>query len=223
MSDCNLKLDVFENWNCKSDEAGQSLGELYKSCLDLVSDCVAWYDREKASVSNFAKLLRFFAIAISGIAGLLLICSQQPEGISSGWANAAITIAGTLVAIDRFFGYTESWIRFTESANRLRTMTRRFKLDWESQRLNWIHGIPNAEQAESAVKLADSFVSGVDSIVTNEIDDWAARFRSNALRQERSHEDRRSDSETVTESTPINPTAPEVGNLAARPGKPGRP
>lgn len=179
--DSNLATDVFADWKWAPTDPAKSLDTLHMACVGLAVDSVGWYNRKKRGKQLAAKWLRGLAIGFSGVGGLLLICSQQEKGLSSGWATAALVVAGTLVGIDRFFGLTNAWIRFVESAHNLRILTHQFKLDWELKKTAWQGNEPAEQQINDAVSLARKFVSTVDAVITTEINDWATQFRSNIV------------------------------------------
>lgn len=178
----DLKTDALNGWTWNAEQPVDSLNRLRDACIGFAADVVDWYNREKNQKRRIAKLLRSSAIVIAGISALLLLCSQREDTISPGWATAAIIVAGTLVAIDRFFGYTNAWIRFIESAHEIRVLLRGFRLDWEQQASRWENGQPSDKQIADAIKRARRFVAAVDEAVTDEINDWATQFRSSLSR-----------------------------------------
>ena len=178
----NLKTDILNNWKWDPSESIQSLDDLHGTCIEFATDTIEWYNRKKGGKQAFAKWMRGCAIVITGIGALLLICSQQTTGISSSWATAALVVGATLVGLDRFFGLTNAWIRFIETANLIRMLLHAFKLDSEQQKTEWREGQPSDEQVAEALKLARSFISSVDAVVTAEINEWATQFRSSVTR-----------------------------------------
>ncbi len=178
----NLATDVFAQWKWDDSQPIESLDALGKACVVLATDGIGWYNRKKNGKQWCAKLLRGSAIISSGVGGLLLICSQQKDGVSSGWAAAALIVAGTLVGLDRFFGTTDAWIRFVEASQEMRTLTHRFKIDWEHQKVSQTKEHLSPKQIDDAFLLARTFVEAIDAVVVEETDDWASQFRSNIVR-----------------------------------------
>ena len=63
------------------------------------------------------------------------------------WSAIAIAIAGTLILIDRFYGFTTGWIRYLLTAQRLTQILEAFRLDVQRQKINWGNPEPSAQQA----------------------------------------------------------------------------
>lgn len=205
----NLKTDALDAWSWDANEPLGSLSSLRDASIDFATDTVNWYNRKKWTKQVLAKLLRGSAITVSGIAAVLLICSQQKGGLPVSWATGTLVVAGTLVALDRFFGFTNAWIRFIETANGIRVLLRSFRLDWEEQVSTWNDGKPSKEETAKVLELARIFVVSVDVLVTNEIAEWAQQFRSSVTRHNAKIENLL---DQETESPPIRPIkAKELG------------
>ena len=89
----------------------ESLDQLY---LFVVNECAAsinWYYQKKRSKSLLGFLLRLGAILAVAVAGLIpligeLLKRNNKLWLSPAWVTVALALAGLLIAIDRFGGYT---------------------------------------------------------------------------------------------------------------------
>jgi hypothetical protein len=84
-------------------------------------------------------LLRLGAILAVAVAGLIpligeLLKRNDKLWLSPAWATVALALAGLLIAIDRFGGYTSGWIRYVRTAQKLTSLQGEFRLDWEEYR-----------------------------------------------------------------------------------------
>lgn len=181
----NLRTDSLNTWAWDSQAPAKSLSGLRDACIQFGEETADYYNHKKKWKQRLAKGFRSISILIASASALLLLCSQQPEGLPSSWATAAMIVAGAFVALDHFFGYTTAWIRFIEAANEIRVLVRQFKLDWEQQAATWTNEKPTSEQVSLAMSLAQGFVAAVDQVVTTEIDRWATQFRANLAQHNR--------------------------------------
>jgi hypothetical protein len=121
------------------DKQQESLDQLY---LFVVNECLAsinWYYHKKRSKSLLGFLLRLGAILAVAVAGLIpligeLLKRNDKLWLSPAWATVALALAGLLIAIDRFGGYTSGWIRYVRTAQKLTSLQGEFRLDWEEYR-----------------------------------------------------------------------------------------
>jgi conflict system pore-forming effector with SLATT domain len=118
--------------------------------LDLLFDCVVkeasnsieWYKIKRKPKQIGGQILRVGAIIVAAVAGLVPVVGEifQDNGkprIAPGWATVALAIAGLLVLLDRFWGFTSAWVRFMLSEQELGDALRKFQFDWEQDKISW--------------------------------------------------------------------------------------
>lgn len=206
----DLDSGALSNWNWDSGKSAESLDALRNACIKFSADTVDWYNRKKSGKQVLAKFLRMTAIVLGGVSALLLISSQQEKGPSAAYATGTMVVAGTLVALDRFFGFTNAWIRFIETANSIRVLQRNFLLDWESQEVAWAKEGPTEEQVKQALTLARGYVASVDAAVTDEIAEWAQQFRSSVTRNNNKMDELLKDGAPVANPAGANPAGADA-------------
>jgi hypothetical protein len=128
--------------------------------------------------------LRVGAIVLGAVAVILPIVGQitvGPDGnpsIEPAWASVALGAAAALVALDLYFGFTSSWMRFMATEMQLTRLRHDFEYRWEEARAR---GAPFEELLEHARE----FVVAVHAELERETSAWVSEFRSNLTVTER--------------------------------------
>lgn len=177
----------------------ESLEQLY---LFVVNECavsINWYYHKKRSKSLLGFLLRLGAILAVAVAGLIpligeLLKRNDKLWLSPAWATVALALAGLLIAIDRFGGYTSGWIRYIRTAQKLTSLQGEFRLDWEEYRRTSLADTSGADRTKEGINLCRTFLRAVYAQVRLETDHWAQEFQQ-ALHSVNLHADSRSRSE----------------------------
>ena len=118
---------------------------------------------------------------VQAAAGSLL---TNADGTKSQWGNlgpwgyVALAVAGALVAGDRLFGVSSSWIRFRRAETQLNKLLVAFRSDWaiEMSRLGGVS--PGAEKRSSLLEIQKNFVVAVEEIVERETETWIMEFKT---------------------------------------------
>ena len=171
----------------------ESLEQLY---LFVVNECavsINWYYHKKRSKSLVGFLLRLGAILAVAVAGLIplmgeLLKRDDKLWLSPAWATVALALAGLLIAIDRFGGYTSGWIRYVRTAQKLTSLQGEFRLDWEEYRRTSLEDISGADRTKEGIHLCRKFLLAVYTQVRLETDLWAQDFQQ-ALQTVNRHAD----------------------------------
>lgn len=181
------------------DKQQESLDQLY---LFVVNECavsINWYYHKKSSKSLLGFLLRLGAILAVAVAGLIpligeLLKRNDKLWLSPAWATVALALAGLLIAIDRFGGYTSGWIRYVRTAQKLTSLQGEFRLDWEEYRRTSLADTSGADRTKEGINLCRTFLRAVYAQVRLETDHWAQEFQQ-ALHSVNLNADSRSRSE----------------------------
>jgi hypothetical protein len=174
------------DWKAGDSEA--ALGDLYDFVIKECDSAISWYYTKKNSKKRLGLWLRSLAILSVGVAGLIPLLSElltriqnragQPVFIiSPGWATVALAVAGFLIALDRFGGYTSGWVRYVRTAQALTRLKGDFHLDWEA--LHRERQLPPAdpEQVKTAILLCKQFLQAVYEQLRLETELWAREFQ----------------------------------------------
>ncbi|MEC8554981.1 MAG: hypothetical protein VXZ82_08255 [Planctomycetota bacterium] len=96
---------------------------------------------------------------------LPLISAQQEKGPSAAYATGAMVVAETLVALDRFSGFTNCLDSFTGNSEIHSCLATQISLDWDSQEIARAADGPTENQVKYALTLARGHIVSVDAAV----------------------------------------------------------
>jgi len=123
-------------------DAALHLESLRKYAEARIQDELDWYYRNKKGRSRTSQLLRFFAVVLSvlgGLVPLLIALFDEP-----GWpwlepfasvrfgqlGYVLLALAGGLVLLDKYFGYSTGWMRYIVAMQAIEKAREAFRLDW---------------------------------------------------------------------------------------------
>jgi hypothetical protein len=167
------------NWS--EDMAAVSLEKLYQFVNSECGRCINWYFEAKRTKRILGYIFRVCAILAVAISGVIPILGEIYEDgnmpiLSPAWATIALAIAGLLLALDRFGGYTTGWIRYIRAGMALSRLQSNFRVEWEAQKLIWQGGQANSDAVKQAIQRCRDFLDQVNLIVSAETDEWAQDF-----------------------------------------------
>ena len=163
------------DWS-KPDDA---IAALHEFATKVARDALEWYWLAKKWPKRLSQGSRLLAIVATAIGGLIPLLTAGIIDASRGsWGYVALAVAGTLVTIDKFFGYSSTWMRFTVSATELETALATFRLDWAKLLAGHCgKRIPCAE-AGVFIDRARALVERVRKEIEEETAEWVAEYRS---------------------------------------------
>jgi conflict system pore-forming effector with SLATT domain len=104
---------------------------------------LSWYYRRKSGRAFTSQALRFFAVALTVLGGLVpvvisLFGSRPPWGWLAPFASIRIgqlgylflALAGGLFLLDKYFGYSSGWMRYVLAMQAIEKAREGFRLDW---------------------------------------------------------------------------------------------
>jgi hypothetical protein len=179
------------------DEAAKStyVAEIYQYACKKAEGTINWYLKKKTSKQNISRFLRFLAISLTTIGGLvpLIIASNVlPEAtpqkaIGYGqFGYIALALAGACVFIDKFFGFSSGWMRYVITAMTLHRLRDEFNLDWAIISSSAQSQPPNASVREIMLKRVQIFLLDVMREVESETATWAAEYSTSLAELEKS-------------------------------------
>src|SRR3954462_10563177 len=126
------------NW--EESNSAASLDTVYKHVMNQASACVDWYLKAKRAKKWCARLRRIYAIMGGAVAAALpTLADMFPNlltfnGFTIKPGGGSALILGTIAALlllDRFFGISSGWVRFTRTQLQIRQIAQEFQVDWE--------------------------------------------------------------------------------------------
>jgi len=125
------------------------------------------------------------------VAGVLPVLSQifgngRSAIIQPAWATVALAIAITLIALDRFFGFSSAWARYMTTGQAISSGLNQFRIEWQKYKSQLSSDGSSSKSVEYLLDLAKSFVLQMDGLVQEETAQWVNEFRETLTEIERS-------------------------------------
>jgi hypothetical protein len=177
--DVQPKASDVLNWS--PEQRRDSVHKVYQRAEKHALEAIDWYLRSKKGKKFWAQRLRFSVIILTAIAGLLPIFSQMYE-VPPISASIALGLAGTVLAVDKFFGFSSAWMRFIAVEHQIRQSLHEFQVNYELELSGWETPQPSVEQTQKVLNLCKAFLVQVDGIIRQETDKWLAEFQD-AIKQ----------------------------------------
>lgn len=172
------------NFDWNTEKAEESLNKVYLYSTQLAKDAIDWYIYAKKKKKKGARIIRVLSIILAALAAILPTLSelfQQKDGttvIRAGWTTIALGIAGALLLLDRFFGFSSAWIRYIVAELQIKQINEEFQMDWETERAGWQGNSPTREQIIQMLTRCKTFASQVNNIVRDETNAWVQEFQN---------------------------------------------
>lgn len=166
----------------KEENLNEDLHTLAAYAIGLTAASRNYYRNNSKFKRRWAKGLRITAILSGALGGLLPILSQIAKSgnkvLDPAWATVAITIAITAIGFDRFFGFSNGWMRFVTTEMKLDAKIEQFRLTLEAEKFSWHSKPPTFEQAKSVLVLIVNFIKETLDIVQDETNTWMVEFQN---------------------------------------------
>lgn len=162
----------------------EPLEQLFTCVVKEANDAIAWYNIRRKPKQYGGQILRVGALLFAAVAGLVPILgeifqdNEHRPGLAPAWATVALGIAGLLVLLDRFWGFTSAWVRFLLAQQELSNELRNFEFDWAKDKISWAGTEPTVPQATAMIVSSKTFIMQVHAIVRKETNLWASEFQN---------------------------------------------
>lgn len=179
----DLSPDEFPKIVWAPGKLADALEQLFACVVKDANDAINWYSLKRKPKQCGGQILRVSALIFAALAGLVPILGEifqrhrRPE-IPPGWAAVALGVAGLLILLDRFWGFTSAWVRYLLAEQELAQELRNFQFDWEKAKISWGGSQPTVQQAAAMIVSAKAFVMQVHTIVRRETNLWASEFQN---------------------------------------------
>lgn len=214
-------IPPFPTNNGSSADLKDYLEKIYIFVVGNTKDHIEWYSKAAIPNKNYARAIRFAAIlfvALAGIAPLVITAIPQgtptPNGVDfSRLVNITyifIGIAAFLIGVDKFFGFSSSWMRYITTQMALETLLAKFRYDWAIESVK-ASGKLDADACKPLLILVKNFATDVQSKMENETAQWATELRNNLTETEK---------KAVLPSRDEPNKPPEITSLTATPSSP---
>ncbi len=168
-----------------AETTGQIIEAKVNEVVKMVEGKVAYYNYAKGKQKYWSKRIRLFSIILIGLGGICPLVGKVSFGESivdfSNYGYISIALAGTLLFLDKFFGFSSAWIRFMTTSMEIESQTSVFRQKMEIELFKLKSGMaPDTpdKQLELLLMVKD-FTLQIDELVKQETQNWAVEFQSN--------------------------------------------
>lgn len=171
--------------------ARQSLDVIYQHVVGVASEAISWYRDSRGPKRRWAQRLRVGAITMVAASGILPVLSQifgprSSVTIQPAWASVALAIAVSLVALDRFFGFSSAWARYMATGQAISAALNQFRINWQQSMCQLPAEALTRENIDHLLDLAKTMLRKTDDLVEAETSQWVKEFRETLAEMERS-------------------------------------
>ena len=169
---------------------------------EIIEGELGWYLRKKKGRSSVSQSLRFSALILTVLGGLvpllIAVFEAPPDWPWLSWAAGMrfgqvgyvlLALAGGLVLLDKYFGFSTGWMRYIVAMQAIEKARESFRLDWIGLRLAFANTQPQtAEQAEVIERMilrARSVILEVKEHSEKETQAWILEFQTNLAQFEK--------------------------------------
>ncbi len=149
---------------------------------------IDWYQSKRKPLRTLSQLSRILCIVFFAVGGLFpLIDAALPPRFSGfgEWGYVCFVLAGSFLGLERFFGVSGSWMRFTLAWMELNTSLNRFRYQWAAESAKLNAETLDADRAAVMLNHIRLFTETVDRIVREETDIWIGEFRNRLVELEK--------------------------------------
>src|SRR5260370_685432 len=127
-------------------------------------------------------------VAVAGILPILsqIFTASNYVTIQPAWASVALAIAVSLVALDRFFGFSSAWARYMGTGQAISAALNQFRLDWQKSSRQLPTENPTQESIDHLLDLAKTLAEKTDDLIQAETVQWVKEFRETLTEIEKS-------------------------------------
>jgi len=181
----DLKSGDFPALHWEAEKLAEPLDQLCIYAKNQAQQSIDWYFRKRQLRRHFCRIFRLSAILLTAFAGLLPMINDivdSQKALHPLCAAVALGVAATLILLDRFYGFTNGWIRYLLTARQLIEALEAFHFEVERHKLSWGNLEPTPEQATMLLEQIWQFHKKALGIVNDETKGWAAEF-TEAIKQ----------------------------------------
>ncbi|MCX6251017.1 MAG: SLATT domain-containing protein [Bacteroidetes bacterium] len=162
------------------EETTIALEELYTYVTGKASEAINWYYVKRNPKRIVGLTLRYCSIVFIALAGIIpILVTMYPKcNYNPGWAAIAVALAGLMIAIDKFGGFTSGWIRYVVAAQKLNQALEEFRFTWESDKHRLAGSAISPDEIKTLVNNCKEFLEKAQTIVSDETQKWVGEFQS---------------------------------------------
>ncbi len=177
----------------KDSDVENSLSVLHQYVEEQAQKQIYWYWDKKRAKAHMSMFLRFVAIILFALGGLVpIVKATLPATVAAKFpfdfgqsGYLLIGVAAGCMGLDRFFGYSTGWIRYVTTAMAIEKSLEEFRLEWTRSMAKMRGAPPSPEQLEVLIQTSAAFSLAIKSQVEQETKAWVVEFQSNLSQLEK--------------------------------------
>ena len=155
-----------------------NLDELRGSVEAIAQGFIRWYDMKSKPRRTVSRVLRFLSITLVVFGGICPLVDGFAEFDFGRVGYVLLALAGGLFILDKSFGFSNSWMRFTSAEMELREALDAFRVDWLAVKCLGQDSARSEEPLRRYFQLAGNFVKTAHGIARKETELWIREFGS---------------------------------------------
>ena len=171
-------------------QAREQVNVICDAVQKKVEETAGWYVAKKVGPSVTSRTLRGAAILLSVLGGLCPILQSAlgdkiannflRSGISlNNWGYILLALAGAAILIDKYAGFSTSWMRFIGTHLKLDSKLHQFQIDWVIACAQYdLDPNKTPEKLFALLERLRRFVAECSSLVEEETQLWMSEFQS---------------------------------------------
>jgi len=184
------------------------LNQLCKQVENKAVETINWYIKRKQYQCVMSKILRFFAILLVLIGGLYpILLSIDELGLpkNAQYGYIAFAIAAACLSLDKFMGFSSSWVRYMQTAFYLQKALAEFQADWVLMWAEVKNDSLDFKQQKKLLCRLKAFHTEIHAEIEHELQMWVNEFqKSLALLQKDTQAKRETSRPGIMELTVTN-------------------
>ncbi|RKZ76520.1 MAG: hypothetical protein DRR19_28575 [Candidatus Parabeggiatoa sp. nov. 1] len=159
------------------------INQLRKEVENKAVETINWYIKRKQYQSVMSKMLRLFAILLVLIGGLHPILLSLDLGLpkNAQYGYIAFAIAAACLSLDKFMGFSSSWIRYIKTAFDLQKALAEFQTDWVLMWAEVKNDSLDSKQQKKLLCRIKVFQTEIYTEIEHEFKMWASEFQNSLV------------------------------------------
>jgi hypothetical protein len=162
----------------------ESIQETYDKTIEKAINASTWYRVNIKGKRKSSRGIRFFSIMLFGLGGIIplinaIILENKWQMSILNYGYIAVAFAGTLLLLDKFFGFSTAWIRYIKAEMDISKKTKEFELKWKIETYGKNLELLPEEEAKELLRMLSDFLMTIEEIVMEETNKWEMEFQTN--------------------------------------------
>ncbi|TXE06717.1 SLATT domain-containing protein [Algoriphagus aquimarinus] len=169
----------------------ETIEETFINTIQEANNASNWYKVNIKAKRKYSRGIRLTSIILFGLGGIIplinaLILENKGETTILNLGYIAIAFAGTLLLLDKFFGFSSGWIRYITTEMEITKKIKEFELRWKIETYGKNLAVIPEEEAKELLSMLADFIIMIKEIVKEETSAWALEFQTNMAELQKS-------------------------------------